>query len=69
LRQERLLLNALQTVLLVGVYLLRLLLDGAHVDGAEMLGGIEILVEGVGRMNGLIFLGGIFALDVCERLK
>lgn len=62
MRQERLLLDALQTLGLSWILLLLLLLDGAHVDGAEMLGLVEVLVEGIRRMDGLVFFGGIFAL-------
>lgn len=62
LRKQGLLLDALQALGLVGVLLLRLLLDGAHVDGAEVLGGVEVLVEGVGGVDGLVLFGGIFAL-------
>ncbi len=54
----RLALNLLGVVVLVGR-----LLDGAHVDGAEVLGVVEVLVEGVGGMDGLEFFRRIFALD------
>lgn len=67
MRQKRLLLNALQTFLFLGVYLLLLLLNGAHIDRAEMLGGIKILVEGVGRMNWFVFFGSIFTLARVSR--
>jgi hypothetical protein len=38
------LLNALKTLLLLGVCLRGFLLDGTHIDGTKMLRGIEILV-------------------------
>lgn len=44
LRQERFLCQPLLTLGLLGVLLLDLLLDGAHVDGAQMLGLVEVLV-------------------------
>jgi hypothetical protein len=32
-----------------------------------MLGGVEVLVEGVGRVDGLVLFGGIFALRMLEK--
>lgn len=36
------------------------LLDGGHVDLAEVFGLVEELVQGVGRVDGVEFLGRIF---------
>jgi hypothetical protein len=66
LRQQGLLGDALQALDLLRVLLLFLHLDGVHVDGAQVLGGVEVLVEGVGRVDGVELFGGIFALcKVC----
>ena len=54
--------NALLPSFLFGV---KLFLDGsdrAHVNGTEVLGLVEVLVERVGRVDRLKFLGRIFAL-------
>lgn len=54
-------LDALQAVGLLRVDSLFFLLDGGHVDLAEVLGVVEVLVKGVGRVDGVEFLGRIFA--------
>ena len=53
--------DALQAIGLLGVKGLLLLLDGGHVDLAEVLGRVEVLVQGVGRVDGVELLGRIFA--------
>lgn len=54
-------LNALLARLLVRIELLLVLLDRVHVDLAQVLGLVEVLVERVGRVDGLKGLGGILA--------
>jgi len=54
-------LDALQAVGLLWVDGLFFLLDGGHVDLTEVLGLVEVLVECVGRVDGVEFLGRIFA--------
>ena len=41
---------------LVRVFCLLLLLDRPHIDGAKMLGFVQVLVECVGRMDRFVFL-------------
>lgn len=54
-------LDALLTIRLFRVHRLLLLLDGGHVDLAQVLGLVEVLVQGIGRVNRVKFLGRIFA--------
>lgn len=54
-------LDALLAVCLLGVHCLFFLLDRGHVDLAQVLGLVEVLVEGVWRVNRVEFLGRIFA--------
>lgn len=65
LRQERLLLQSLHALNLIGVVCLALALNGGHVDWAKVLILGEVLVEGVWRVDGVIFLGGVLALVTC----
>lgn len=53
--------HALQAVLLLGRLLGLLPGDGGHVDGAEVLVPGQVLVEGVGRVDGLELLGRVLA--------
>jgi hypothetical protein len=48
------------TISLLRILDLLLLLDGAHVDFAEVLRLIEVLIQGVRRVDGIKFLGRIF---------
>jgi hypothetical protein len=61
LLQQRHLLNALLPLELLGVVRGRLLDDGRHVHGAEMLGLVEVLLERVGRVDGVELLRSILA--------
>lgn len=54
-------LDALLPLLLLRVELFLLLLDGAHVHIAQVLRLIEILVQRVRRVDGVVGLGGILA--------
>lgn len=54
-------LYALQTAGLLGVKRLFFLLHGAHVNLAEVLGLVQVLVQGVRRVDRLELLGRIFA--------
>lgn len=60
-RQRRHALNALLARLLLGIGSLLLLFDGSHVDFSEMLGRIEVFVEGVRWVDGVELLGRILA--------
>ena len=54
-------LDALLPLFLVGVKLLLLVFDRLHVHLAQMVLLVKVLVEGVGRVDGVEFLGGVSA--------
>jgi hypothetical protein len=54
-------LDALLPLLLFGVEFLGLVLDCRHVDLAQVLRLVQVLVERVGRVDGLVDLGGVLA--------
>ena len=54
-------LDALLALLLVWVDRLVVLLNSGHIDIAQVLGLVEVLIESVRGMDGLVSLGGIFA--------
>lgn len=58
--QRRHAIHALETAGLLGVDGLLLLLDSGHVDLTEVLGLVEELVQGIGRVDRVEFLGRIF---------
>jgi hypothetical protein len=60
LLQQRHLLDALLPLLLLRVRLRGFLQDGGHVDGAEVLGLVEVLLERVGWVDWLELFRGIF---------
>ena len=60
-RQRRHALDALLARLLLGIGSLLLLFNGGHVNFTEMLGRIEVFVEGIGRVDGVELLGRILA--------
>jgi hypothetical protein len=62
LRQQGLLGDAQLALLLLGILSLLLQGDGGHVDGPEVLGLVEVLVQRVRRVDGVKLLRRIFAL-------
>jgi hypothetical protein len=59
--QRRHALDALEAAGLFRVDGFLFLLDGGHVDLTEVFGLVEELVQGVGRVDGVEFLGRIFS--------
>lgn len=64
MRKEWLEGGAFSSFRLLGVILVRLGNDGGvAVNGAQMLGSVEVFVESIGRMDRVEGLGSIFTLE------